>query len=187
MVFHGSVLEFSFQILTFLCCPENVRLIPWLLSDITENEHKGSWARWRNTPFLAMSLLNPPDLVQHPFVLPHQSVTKPFHQGCFTDARSSATLFFLIHTARLSLWLIVHVAGTPPGPAGTSDGHICHRRFARQWLGGDGRQVKLETPLGQGRAGRSTSLCSFPGQHGPLPALLGMVLTSAVVLGDAGV
>lgn len=78
----------------------------------------------------------------------------------------------------LSLLLIVYVTGTPLGPAGMSDGHICNQRFTRRWLGGDG---VAGDAVGSGKAWQEPSLSSFPGQHGPSPAFLGMVLANDIL------
>lgn len=168
MRFHPSALEpFSLQMLTFPRWPEMGREIyspP--AARHHRNGHERSWARWRNVLLLAAALLSPPRLPQHPFVLLHQSVTKPFREDCFTDAGGSATLS--PHSPWvLSVLLIVDAAGTPPGPAGMGDGQVCNRRH---WLGGAGLQAG-----GAAGSGRSWQEPSLPllvsGQHSPSPVL----------------
>lgn len=51
----------------------------------------------------------------------------------------------------LSLLLIVYVTGTPPGPAGMNDGHLCNQRITRQWLGGDGAAGEAGDAAGSGK------------------------------------
>ena len=85
----------------------------------------------------------------------------------------------------LSLLLIVYVTGTPPGPAGMNDGYICNQRITQQWLGGDGEAGEAGDAAGSGKGWQEPSLSPLSGQRGPSLALLGMVLASDVVLGDA--
>lgn len=79
-------------------------------------------------------------------------MTEPFHEGCFTDARSSVQ-FLLIHMERCRCAVVncVCVTGTPPGPAGMNDGHGCNRGITRQWLGGDGEAGEAGDAAGSGK------------------------------------
>lgn len=86
-----------------------------------------------------------------------------------------------IRSAVVALLLIVCVTGTPPGPAGMNDGHVCNQEITRQGLGGDGEAGEAGDAAGSGKGWLWPSLSSFSGRCGPSSAFLGMALGDAVV------